>query len=368
MEFTFLKNMAIAAILLFSFSFQSVYSQNRKPSQYITPVMARKIGYYCQYNQRALSLFATANPEQVQNRSDRANRLLSELDKHLDCAENFIITLYYNYGVEMSYFALKDAGFTIQETDIAEAIWKKEQEKQNIIAEKRRQEKEQSLLKDIEAGNVFTENILSVQPDIEIDIAQMVTYTVFNDKDEYMDYDYDCVISKEGKISLENPSDTLNYSAMQKFIYQYISDENLGGGIYKAGYIRIDDKDIPVNSYVNIKFNEQRYEHRGYLELTINKNKKTGQWEILPDRSTDLMNWTCDEPEQLKYDLESALYNCPKLQEMKGKVRLKIEVYKRVLSSNISDKIDLSHYFKISYLKKDIWGGNYVPLEYQVSF
>lgn len=88
----------------------------------VTSAMAKKIGYYCRYNQRALSLFAAANPQQVRNRTDLAHRLLETLDKHLDCAENFIVTLYYNYGVEMAYFALKDAGFTIKETDIAEAI------------------------------------------------------------------------------------------------------------------------------------------------------------------------------------------------------------------------------------------------------
>ncbi|NCC99456.1 MAG: hypothetical protein EOL95_07130 [Bacteroidia bacterium] len=128
--------------------------------------MAKKIAYYCQYNQRALSLFATANAEIIQNRTDLANKLLEKLDKHLDCAENFIITLYYNYGVEMSYFALKDAGFTIQETDKAELIWEKEQEKgakseqdnneaenrRRVEAEKlskQRSSKESSLSKDI---------------------------------------------------------------------------------------------------------------------------------------------------------------------------------------------------------------------------
>jgi hypothetical protein len=156
---------------------------------------------------------------------------------------------------------------------------------------------------------------------------------------------------------------------MQKFIYQYISDENIGGGIYKSGCIEIDGKNIPVNSYVNIKFKEQRYKHRVYLDLTIKKNKKTGQWEILPDSSTDLLHWTCDEPEQLKYDLESAIDNCPKLREMKGKVQLKIYVYKRVLSSNISGEIELSHYFEMSYRSGSFGGyGEYVPLKYQVSF
>lgn len=361
-----MKKVLLITIITLVWSIGSCLAQEqKKANSIVTPAMARKISYYCQYNQRALALFANAN--QINFSSD-ADKILRTLDKNLDYAENFIITLYYNYGVEMSYFALKDAGFTIKETDIAESIWKKEQEKQSIIAGKKRQEKEQALLKRIKAGDTFTKDFLSVQPDIEIDIANMATHTVFNDKNEYMNYDYKCIISKEGKLSLENPSDSLNFSAIQKFIYQYISDENMGGGIYKPGYIKIEDQDIPVNSYVNIQFNEQRYKHRGYLDLTMKKNKKTSQWEILPDSSTDLMRWNCDEPEQLKSDLENAIYNCPKLQEMNGKIKLKIDVYRRILKSTISEKIDLTHYFDISYLKKDIWGGEYIPIEYQVSF
>lgn len=125
----------------------------------VTTAMAKKIGYYCRYNQRALSLFAVANFQQVQNRTNYAHRLLRELDQHLDCAENFIVTLYYNYGVEMAYFALKDAGFTIKETDVAEAIWKKEKEKQDKIAKeqevKKQAEKELALQKRINENEEF---------------------------------------------------------------------------------------------------------------------------------------------------------------------------------------------------------------------
>ena len=70
-----------------------------------------------------LSLFASANAEVVQNRRDVADRILAKLNNHLDYAENFILDLYYNYGTEMAYFALKNAGFTIQEHDTADAIW-----------------------------------------------------------------------------------------------------------------------------------------------------------------------------------------------------------------------------------------------------
>lgn len=339
--------------------------QKKQLNSYITYSMANKISYHCQSNARGQSLFANANNI---NFSDEADRILRTLDKHLDYAEKFLLELYYIYGMRMGYFALKDMSFTVQEIEKVETVWKLEETKQRAIEEKKKREKEQALLKRIESDDIFTKEILSVQPDIKIDIDNMATYTVFNDKNECMNYDYDCIISKEGKLSLEHPTDTLSYSSIQKFIYHYIADHNIDYGGYKPGSVEIDGKNIPVNSYVNIHFKEQRVKHRGYLDVTIRKNKKTGQWEIFPESLIDLMRWTCDEPEQLKSDLESAFYNCPQLQEKKGKVQLKIDVFERTLSSNISDKVKLSHYIQMTYLKKDLLGGEYIPIEYKVSF
>lgn len=362
-----MKKIQLFLILIFLSVSGSSLAQEQKnqPNSYITYSMANKISYYCQYNARGQSLFANANNI---NFSDEADRILRTLDKHLDYAEKFLLELYYIYGMRMGYFALKDMSFTIQETEKVEAVWKVEETKQQAIAEKKKQEKEQALWKHIESDDIFTKEMLSVQPDIKIDIDNMATYTVFNDKNECMNYDYNCILSKEGKLSLEHPTDTLSYSSIQKFIYHYITDHNIDYGNYKPGSIEIDGKNIPVNSYVSIQFKEQRFKHRGYLDVTIGKNKKTGQWEILPESLIDLMRWTCDEPEQLKSDLESAFYNCPQLQERKGKVQLNIEVYERTLSSNISDKVELSHYFEMTYLKKDLLGGEYIPIEYKVSF
>lgn len=365
MKYYFPKSTVI--IMLLFLSFQSVCSQTKKKQQsFVTTTMAKKISYSCQYNERMQWFFANAN--QI-NFSDEADRILRTLDKHLDYAEKYLIALYYNYGIKMGYYALKDMGFTIQETEKIEEVWKEEDAIQQAVAKRKRQEKEQALLKRIEANDIFTKDMLSVQPDIEIDIAEMATSSVINNKNEYFNYNYRCIIDKEGKLSLANLSDTLGYSVMQRFIYDYITNENIGDGIYKAGCIEIKGKNIPVNSYVNIEFKEQRYKHRGYLNLSLKKDKKTNRWEILPNNSTDLMRWTCDEPEVLKLDLENAIYNCTQLQEKKGKMQLKIDVYERSLSSNISGKIELSHYFEITYRNGSFGGyGEYIPLEYKISF
>ncbi|MCS3283908.1 hypothetical protein NXV73_17660 [Bacteroides salyersiae] len=284
MKSMFPKNITIVVIMLLSLSFQSVYSQTKKNQQsFVTTDMARKISYSCQYNERMRWFFANANNI---NFSDEADRILRTLDKHLDYAEKYLIALYYNYGTRMGYFALKNMGFTIKETERVEVVWEQEEAKQEAIANKKRQEEEQALLKRIEADDIFTEDILSIKPNIEIDIAELAISPVTNNKNERFDYYYRCIIDKEGKLSLANFSDTLNYSVMQKFIYDYITNEN----IYKAGCIEIEGRHIPVNSYVNIEFKEQRYKHRGYLDLSIKKDKKTNRWEILPNNSTDLMH------------------------------------------------------------------------------
>jgi hypothetical protein len=362
-----MKKIQLSLILIFLSVGGSSLAQEQKnqPNSYITYSMANKISYHCQYNDRGASLFAKAN--NIVSPRD-LDIILYDLDKHLEYAEKFLLELYYIYGIEMGYSALKYIGFSMDEIKIVETVWNKEEKKRNIILEKKRQEKELVLLKRIAADGIFTKEALSVQPDIKIDIDNIATYTVFNDKNECMNYDYECIISKEGKLSLKHPTDTLSYSSIQKFIYHYIADYNIDYGGYKPGSVEIDGKDIPVNSYVNIQFKEQRFKHRGYLDVTIEKNKKTGQWNILPESLINLMRWTCDEPEQLKSDLESAFYNCPQLQEKKGKIQLKIDVYERTLSSTISDKVELSHYFEMTYLKKDLLGGEYIPIEYKVSF
>lgn len=358
--------LSLIVIFLFSFAIGTTTAQTTKNQQsFVTSSMAKKISYSCQYNERMQWFFANANNI---NFSHEADKILRTLDKHLDYAEKYLIALYYNYGMRMGYFALKDMGFTLQETEKVEAVWKKEESKQQAIDEKEKQEKEQALIKRIEADDIFTKDQLTTLPDIEIDISNMTTSTVFNDKDELMNYDYDCIINKEGHLYLVNASDTLKYSTIQKFIYHYISDSNIDFVGYKSGYIEINDKDIPVNSYITIQFREQRYKHRGYLELTIKKNKKTSRWEFVEDLATKLQSWAKEDAQKMQYDLEAAIYNCTELNNLKGKIQLKMDVYRRVLKSNVSDETELSYYFDMEYLKRSVWEVEYLPLRYSLSF
>lgn len=337
--------------ILFSLSYQYIYSQTKKQQQsFVTPSMARKISYSCQTNERMWVIFSNTN--KIVSNSE-ADKILQTLNNHLDYAENYLMSIYYNYGTEMAYFALKKMGFTLQETEKVETEWYKErailEAKQKIIEEQELKNKKLILVKRIEDDDIFDENMLSVKPYIKFDITTMPISPLTNSKDKYLNYTYDCVINKEGKLSLVNLSDLSEYSYAERFIYDYIT--NLKVGNYKAGSIELGNKNILVSSYVTIEFTEQRYKHRGHLDISIKKNKKTNKWEIIPKNSTDLMNWTCNNPKALKIDLENAINEWSLSKDRKGKIQLKINVYKRILSSNISDgEIELSHSFEFEQI------------------
>ena len=374
------KILLLVATLLLSLSVaETVTAQSAEQRKsYVTSSMARKIANHCRYNGRMEALFATSN--NITFVAD-ARQLLLTLDEHLDYAEKFLNALYESYGMRLGRIGLSDMGFTSQETERVIAIWMKEESRKISVAEQQKKEKEQALMEQIKTNDIFYPEELSTEPQIMIDAYNMATYDAYCDNDEEIDYTYHCIMSKGGKLSLENPTDTINYSAMQKFIYKYITGPNLGALDYgyKAGTVIVGDTSYPVNSYVTIHFKEERYKRnngKGYLNVTIKKNKKTGNWGILTDKSDDIVCTKCKDPEVLRMDLENAIYDCPDLKKLNGKILLKVVVYERYLSSNISQEIELSHYFDLSYTKDTLWeylkscfdGEEYIPFKYKVSF
>ena len=325
MKFLFPKFMAILGILLISSSFQNIYSQSKKTNYDVTPAMARKIGYYCEYNQRALSLFAMANPEQVQNRSDRASRLLSELDKHLDCAENFILTLYYNYGIEMSYFALKDAGFTIKETDIAESIWAKEKAKQDKIREEKEIEKrktelakEKNIFDLATHGGNFGFHALTVLPEITIDaddlarIIDLWKAEQLIDWGTWIDCSFNCIISKDGVLSLASPEDSDTFNSTQKLLFDYLIHNAIVQNPASITFKQLDTTVI-VNSKVTIKFEQETRKLKNSIQFKAKKDKKSQKWKIINDVElrTQLNVTSKNNAEAIYYDIEGFLYSNP---------------------------------------------------------
>lgn len=366
MKFLSPKFMAIIGILLISSSFQKVYSQSKKTNYDVTPVMARKIGYYCQYNQMALSLFATANPEQVQNRRDRASRLLSELEKHLDCAENFIFTLYYNYGIEMSYFALKDAGFTIKETDIAEFIWEKETEKQKkIIKEKEIEKRKAELSKEKDIfdlathGGYFGFHALTVLPEITIDandLARMVDLwknEQLIDWGTLIDCSFNCVISKDGALSLSFPEGSETFNSTQKKLFDYLIHNAIVQNPASVTFKQLDTTVI-VNSKATIRFEQEEARRlKNLIQFRAKKDKKSQKWKIINDVElrTQLNVLSKYSAEAIYYDLVAFLHNNPYFKSIeKGTYSVKADIFaneiKYLIEGNVQERVHLPYSFE----------------------
>ncbi|WP_026627039.1 hypothetical protein [Dysgonomonas capnocytophagoides] len=341
MKILFPKFMAILGMLLICSYFQNVYSQSKKTNYDVTSVMARKIGYYCQYNQRALSLFAMANPEQVQNRRDRASRLIRELEKHLDCAENFILTLYYNYGVEMSYFALKDAGFTIKETDIAESIWAKDSEKQDKIREKKeivKRKAELSKEKDIfdlaTHGEYFGFHALTVLPEITIDAADLARTIDFWKIEQLIDWgtlidcSFNCVISKDGVLSLASPVDSETFNSTQKLLFDYLINNAIIQNPASITFKQLNTT-VKVNSKATIRFEQEARRLKNSIQFKVKKDKKSERWKIINDVELriQLNRVSKNDAEAIYYDIEGLLYNNPYFKAIeKGTYSVKAEI------------------------------------------
>lgn len=121
--------------IAFSLLTGTIFAQSSKNQSFVTTDMAVKISNYCEYDELMRDIFVSANLTYYNRESDR---ILRTLDTHLDYAEKFLLSLYNHYGLEKSYFALKNMGFTIQETDIIEDIWENHKDKltQQANAEK----------------------------------------------------------------------------------------------------------------------------------------------------------------------------------------------------------------------------------------
>ena len=228
-------------------------------------------------------------------RTAQADRIIMNLDKHLDYAENFIIGLYYSYGVEMSYFTLKDAKFTIQEIDKAEAIWKKKAKEQEIAAKKKAEQqeiaarekakqRERDILTRTRNNELFASSELTKIAKIAINVEDLAAYINawhtkgIQNREILVECSFDFIVSKNKELSLKNPSEMLSFSESEQLIYQYIkniSKENIQPAIIELKYT---GETFSVNSVINVRFNENTYVNR--KEMYIEKNRKTKQWEI----------------------------------------------------------------------------------------
>ena len=319
---------------------------------YVTSSMARKITYFCQYKDLAMAIFADAN-EIVSG--VELDKTINTLDKHLDCAENFFLAIYYRYGMEMGYGVLKNMGLTPREIEVVQAEWKKDDERTAAIAEQKRKEKERGYLKLIEGNGIFTTEQLSVQPKINIDLTAISMLLPYNPKSEPLNYWFHCIVSKDGYISLQDESDTLNYTDTEKAIYDnYIKGYNA----FDVGKVEIENKQIPVNSKVLIDIKEVRKRDvigafNSELTFEIRKDKRLNSWFVVWGKDFPNRKLRCKDIQGFKSQLTGALYNCHGLEKLNDRYVYYIEVmpYQRKLECNLSDNMEdvyLPHIFEIT--------------------
>ena len=342
------KLLLLTATFLLSLSIGTITAQTTEGKQsYVTASMARKITYFCQYNDLATTIFADAN-EIVS--SMELDETIYTLDKHLDCAEKFLLAIYYRYGTVMGYGTLKSMGFTFKEIDTVQAEWKKDDERRAAIAEQRRKEKEREYLKLIEENGAFTPKQLSEQPKINIDLTAISMLLSDNPKNDEVFCLYNCNVNKEGYIALRNPNDTLKFTDIEKRIY---NDYIKGYNAFEVGKVKIGDEQIPVNSMVAIKIKESRKQHQHNfnktLEFNIQKDKRLNFWHILWNEGNYRQRaFRCNDFQGLKSQLTGALNNSPELKRFKGKKSIEVFAYERILECNFSDDVILPHIFEIT--------------------
>ncbi len=363
------KILLLAATLLLSLSVaETATAQSAvQRKSYVTSSMARKITYFCQYKDLAMAIFADAN-EIVSG--VELDKTINTLDKHLDCAENFFLAIYYRYGMEMGYGVLENMGLTPREIEVVQAEWKKDDERRAAIAEQKRKEKESGYLKLIEENGVFTSEQLAVQPKISIDLTAISMLLPDNPKSK-IDYWFYCIISKDGYISLEDANDTLKYANAQKMIYNnFIKGDNA----IEVGKVEIDGKRISVNSRVPIHLNEERKRdvrgsHNSELTFRIQKDKRLNSWFVIWGDKFPNRHLLCNDIQCFKSQLTGALYNCRGLENLDIDRYNYIEVmpYQRKLKCNLlADDVEdvyLPHVFEISLL--DAGGMKVAKLEYE---
>lgn len=384
-------------VILFLFVFvvyQNAYPQSKNQKLKVTPAMAKKISYLCQSNERVFIFFANANEDVVKNRRDIADRILAKLENHLDYAENFIIDLYYSYGTEIAYFALKDAGFTIQEHDIADAIWKKAQQEQKQAEQKRQQKlkqielKQQQEQKQIELerqqakkkaelakeqevfdlamnGETFGFHALSNKPKITLDMAHMArNISRFrNNKriawNENIDHTFNCIISKDKTLELILSEDSITSTSTQKILWEYIKNNIVVQNHANIQFNQLDTTLI-VSARTNLRITQKPTRYRTIIEFNASKDKKTKKWSINnPDKVKRKLNSiNKNSGESIYYDIMENLYYNPYFDLFeKGKYPIKAVIVENSLKYYVDNKLQeeapMSFSFEFSCNKKN---------------
>lgn len=351
-----MKKYQVYLLIILSVLFsRDSFAQSQKSESVITTAMAKKIGYACQYNARVKSIFATSNKLQSYR---EVEKIISSLDKHLDYAQNFIISLYANYGVEGSFIILKETiGFSVPEIDKVELIWQEEKDQRNIIIEKKSNEKKEKLLKSIEKDELFSEDDLSQEAIIESNFDRSLYHLIFNDlkikETKGWGTSFTLLVTKYG--SIEESDET---NILPQPLYDYIK----GCSYIQPAYSKpIEGIMHEVSSYLKVYFTSKEVGRHNSIHVKLIRNKDTGRWECSEKIKTmNSLNNKVKHAESLLSDLEYKLNACTEFKDKK-KLSLRITAYERTASSSINPTNEYIYFFDV-YQKKTLLGEEYIKV------
>jgi hypothetical protein len=326
-------------VITTTFCMLSNIQLHAQQEELITNAMALKIGTFCHNKSGARAIFEQVN----QLNSMEADRVIrGGILNHMDYVENFIIGLYDNYGVQMSYFALVGdwCWFTLEEVERTEKYYTQvKAERRKAYNEKQAKEAEKSRVLELEYkrridnNDWFQNNELSVMPSVELAIQEIPSDIGLNTDASIKQREFKYAISSNGSIS---EIDTDNLSNYEKTLYILFKSrmENI-----TPGYVNLNGVNTPVNSYLSVMVNETNSSYGNMESVWFWMRKKKVNREDYYEIDKDNLNRRLDR----SIIKQSLFYAAIEREIMTGRFRnLKRGGWQVEVNVDISAQIDIS--------------------------
>lgn len=324
------------------------FAQNNK--SLVTPQMAKKTAYLVSNNMGMVrGIFQDANKL---NSIRKTDEILAEIDKHLDCVENFCIALIQMYGTgDRGYLAFKDCGFTLQEFKIAEQIYEnKRKEGERVAAEAKRKEVErEQALYDKWTKEGIPSNITEIvgykPSEFRMNSSELAKYIDFElgFRQPFINNEYTIETDKDGKMTI-TPNDKLIENGM--FTLHHAS-----------GYEFTNlNKKLIIPSKNTLRIVEERQLAFSDKQIKIEWDKNQNEW-VLSNQSEFMEEIGSSTYYSIKQSLMIAITNTPSIDvKKKKKYTLSVTAYNNGFVTTFIDgkkltRKELENYFDIKILK-----------------
>lgn len=334
--------------ILFLWMSCTLYSQGNK--SLVTLQMAKRTAYLVNNNMGMVrGIFQDANKL---NSIRKTDEILAEIDKHLDCVENFCVALIQMYGTgDSGYLAFKDCGFTLQEFKIAEQIYEnKRKEGERVAAEAKRKEveREQALYdkwtKEGTPSNI-TEIVGYKPSEFRMKSSELAKYIdlELGFRQPFIDNEYTIETDKDGKMTI-TPNDKLIENGM--FTLHYAS-----------GYEFTNlNKKLIIPSKNTLRIVEERQLAFSDRQIKIEWSKNENGW-VISNLSEFMEGIGSSTFYSIKQSLMIAITNTPSIDvNKKKKYTLSVTAYNNGFVTTFIDgkkltRKELENYYDIKILK-----------------